>query len=103
LAFPSCCANAGSGAERVVDVPVLVVGLVVVGVVAVVDFCVLVVGAVVAVLDTGGALAAVTVFVPEPQAASSAAAPSAVTVESALARTGVIGPSYSPPASPLLA
>jgi hypothetical protein len=74
----------------VVDEPVLVVGLVAVGVVVVLDFVVLVVGAVVAVCDTGGALAAVTVFVPEPHAASSAAAPSAVTVESALARTGVI-------------
>jgi hypothetical protein len=102
--LPSCCANAGSGAERVVDEPVVVVALVVVGgVFAVLDFVVLVVGAVVAVWDTGGALAAVTVFVPEPHAASSAAAPSAVTVESALARTGVIDQSYSPPATPLLA
>ena len=70
---------------------------------AVLDFVVVVGGAVVAVCATGGALAAVTVFVPEPHAASSTAAPSAVTVESALARTGVIDQSYSPPASPLLA
>ena len=87
-----------------VDEPVLVVGLVVAGVGAVLDFVVVVVvGVVVAVCDTGGALAAVTVFVLDPHAASSAAAASAVTVESALARTDVIDQSYSPPASPLLA
>jgi hypothetical protein len=87
----------------VVDEPVLVAGLVVVGVVAVLDFVVVVLGVVVAVCDTGGALAAVTVFVPDPHPASSAAAPSAVTVDSALARTRVIDQSYSPPPSRLLA
>jgi hypothetical protein len=72
-------------------------------VVAVLDFVVVVLGVVVAVCDSGGALAAVTVFVPDPHADSSAAAPSAVTVDSALARTRVIDQSYSPPGPPLLA
>jgi hypothetical protein len=73
LAF---CVNAGSGAARVVvervDVLVLVVC---VGVVCVLVFCV-VVGCVCVAVDcvSGGALAFVTVFVPEPQAESSRAA-----------------------------
>jgi hypothetical protein len=66
--------NAGSGAERVVDVPVVVpvevlVELVCVGVLWVVP------GVAVELVGVSGALETVTVFVPPPHAASSVAAP----------------------------
>jgi len=75
--------NAGSGAERVVDVPgVALVAVGVVGAVAVlVDFAVLVVVA--AVCETGGAPEAVTVFVDDPHAASVAVAHAANVIETA--------------------
>lgn len=93
--------NAGSGAERVVVVPVLV-GLVVAppdGVVPVAVLVVfaLVVGVVGVVCETGGALDTVTVFVPETHAASNADAHTAVAAaESALTPIRRIDPSYSP-------
>jgi hypothetical protein len=108
-ALGSCFVNAGSGAERVVVVPVLV-GLVVAplddGVVPVAELVVfaLGVGVVAVVCETGGTLDAVTVFVPEPHAASSADAHTAIAAtERAFTRIRRIDPSYSPFGAALLA
>jgi hypothetical protein len=67
--------------------------------------CVCVEGVVVVAVDcaTGGALDTVTVFVDEPQAASSAAAQSAAASVNALVAERLTVPSYSPPARALLA
>jgi hypothetical protein len=80
--------NAGSGAERVVDVPVVpvevLVELVCVGVVCVLS---VVLGVAVELVGISGALETVTVFVPPPHAANSAAAP--VSSAATLARSAV--------------
>ena len=67
--------NAGSGAARVVvEGVVVLVDVVCAGVVAVLVVFGFAVVAVVAVREAGGTLEAVTVFVPDPQAVSRAAA-----------------------------
>jgi hypothetical protein len=81
--------NAGSGAERVVAAPVpplVVVGAGVVGVVAEE----VVFGFVLVCVGVSGALETVTVFVPEPHAASSAAQPTPSAVAIAEDRVRVI-------------
>ena len=97
--------NAGSGAARVVVdgvVPALLVDVVCAGVVAV--LVVFAAVAVDAVCVDGGALDAVTVFVDEPHAASSAAAHAhSAAVEIARVAVRFIVPWYSPPELALLA
>ena len=102
----SCFVNAGSGAERVLVVGACVlVELVCVGVVCVLVDGVVVLGCVlVAVCETAGASAAVTVFVPEPHAASAAVAATHSAIE--VARKPFVramSPWYSPPRAAFLA
>jgi hypothetical protein len=99
--FDSCWVNAGSGAERVV-VLVLLDGVdVLAGVLVVVEA---VFGGAVAVLcEVGGTLETVTVFVPEPHAASASAAHTHRTDRAAGESLWDITPWYSPPARAFLA
>jgi hypothetical protein len=95
--------NAGSGAERVVADPVpppVVPGAGVVGVVVVAEDVVF--GFELVCVGVRGALETVTVFVPEPQAASSAAQPAPSAAAITVGRVLVIVRCYSPPARPIL-